>query len=277
MLVPTGEQFTAEAGEAVLTAALRAGLNLPAQLQGRSLRLLPGARAARATSIIHGRVRGHQRRGGIRTDSRCCARRMRSTDLRVEAREVRPAPDVEVKSLPCRVERLERSDRRRHGRVVLRLPAVETLQFRPGQYLDVMLPAGASQLSRSRMRRPMAALLELHVRRASSSGFTASCSTRMNRAPCCASRDRSGSSGCASSRRDRPLMIGGGTGYAPLRAMLRQLLADGDRRPGHAVLGCAHRSRPVRARLAGVNSTRTRPGFRYRAGAFAAGSHGRCA
>ena len=28
-----------------------------------------------------------------------------------------------------------------------------------------------------------------------------------------------------------PLFIGGGTGYAPLRAMLRQLLAQGDRRP----------------------------------------------
>jgi CDP-4-dehydro-6-deoxyglucose reductase len=27
-----------------------------------------------------------------------------------------------------------------------------------------------------------------------------------------------------------PIMVGGGTGYAPLRAMLRQLVADGDRR-----------------------------------------------
>ena len=36
------------------------------------------------------------------------------------------------------------------------------------------------------------------------------------------------------------VIIGGGTGYAPLRAMLRQLLATGDRRPLTLYWGGAH-------------------------------------
>ena len=171
VLVPTGEQFSADPAEAVLTAALRAGLNLPHSCKGGHC----GSCRAR---LLAGEVDyPWPRPAGISDEeirdgfALLCQARAR-TDLRVEARAVRPAPDVEIRSLPCRAERLARLTDDVMA-VWLRLPAVETLPFRPGQYIDVMLPAGRRR-SFSLANAPSdGALLEIHVRRASSQGFTA--------------------------------------------------------------------------------------------------------
>ena len=202
VLVPTGEQFTAEPGEAVLTAALRAGLNLPHSCKGGHCGSCRARLLAGDVDYPWPRPAGisdEEIRDGF---ALLCQARARS-DLRVEARAVRPAPDVEIRSLPCRAERLVRLTDDVMA-VWLRLPAVETLPFRPGQYIDVMLPAGRRR-SFSLANAPSdGALLELHVRRASQRGLHGAGVRRAaNPARCCASRDRSGSSGCASSRRDR--------------------------------------------------------------------------
>jgi len=229
VLVPTGEQFTAEPGEAVLTAALRAGLNLPHSCKG-------GHCSSCRARLLAGDVDyPWPRPAGISDEeirvgfALLCQARARS-NLRVEARAVRPAPDVEIRSLPCRAERLVRLTDDVMA-VWLRLPAVETLPFRPGQYIDVMLPAGRRR-SFSLANAPSdGVLLELHVRRASSEGFTAQVFDALE--PGALLRIE-GPLGQFWLRLESPrpvLMIGGGTGYAPLRAMLRQLVASGDRRP----------------------------------------------
>jgi CDP-4-dehydro-6-deoxyglucose reductase len=229
VLVPTGEQFSAEPGEAVLAAALRAGLNLPHSCKGGHC----GSCRAR---LLAGEVDyPWPRPAGISDEeirdgfALLCQARAHS-DLRVEARAVRPAPDVEVRSLPCRAERLVRLTDDVMA-MWLRLPAVETLPFRPGQYLDVMLPEGRRRSFSIASAPTDGALLELHVRRASSEGFTARVFDSLQ--PGALLRIE-GPLGQFWLRLESPrpvLMIGGGTGYAPLRAMLRQLLASGDRRP----------------------------------------------
>ena len=64
--------------------------------------------------------------------------------------------------------------RRCHGRV-LRLPVVEELHYLAGQYLDVILRKAAA-VALIASAPADGKLLELHVRKASSSGFTGSCS-----------------------------------------------------------------------------------------------------
>jgi CDP-4-dehydro-6-deoxyglucose reductase len=228
-LIPSGQDFTADGGETVLAAALRAGLNLPHSCKGGHCasclaRIIAGTVAypgARPTGITE-----EEERSGYAL--LCQARAM--TDLRVEAREVRPAPEVEVKSLPCRIERMERIADDVMA-VFLRLPAVEELHYRAGQYLDVMLSEGRRRSFSIASAPTDGPLLELHVRRASSSGFTGQLFDSMRAGTLLRIE---GPLGQFWFRADSPrpaLMVGGGTGYAPLRAMLRQLLAIGDRRP----------------------------------------------
>jgi len=228
-LIPSGQDFTVESGETVLAAALRAGLNLPHSCKG-------GHCASCLARILSGEVAyAGARPAGITEDEAgagfallCQARAL--SDLRIEAREVRPAPDVEVKSLPCRIERKERLAPDVMA-VFLRLPAVEELHYRAGQYLDVMLSEGRRRSFSIASAPADGRLLELHVRRASTTGFTAQLFDSLRPGALLRIEGPLGQFWLRAESPRPALMVGGGTGYAPLRAMLRQLVATGDRRP----------------------------------------------
>lgn len=228
-LVPTGQAFPADRDESILAAALRAGLNLPHSCKG-------GHCASCRARVLAGSVEypGGLPAGITPEEVRegyallCQARAV--TDVQVETREVRPAPDVEVKSLPCRIERMERVADDVMA-VFLKLPAVEELHFRPGQYLDVMLSAGRRRSFSIASAPADGRLIELHVRRASASGFTGQLFSEMRPGTLLRIEGPLGQFWLRTESPRPPLMVGGGTGYAPLRAMLRQLVAAGDRRP----------------------------------------------
>jgi len=261
-LVPTGRTFTADNGEPVLAAALRAGLNLPHSCKG-------GHCASCRARVLEGEFAYPGPRPPGLTDEEaregyallCQARAL--TDLRVETREVRPAPDVEVKSLPCRIERMDLLAPDVMA-VFLRLPAVEEFHYRPGQYLDVMLSEGRRRSFSIASAPSDGRLVELHVRRASKSGFTAQLFERMQAGTLLRIEGPLGQFWLRSESPRPALMVGGGTGYAPLRAMLRQLMATGDRRPVTLYWGAAEASGLYEhdwlERVA-----RERPGFQYRA------------
>ena len=228
-LVPTGQTFVAEPDEPVLAAALRAGLNLPHSCKG-------GHCASCRARVLAGEFAypGPRPPGLTEEEAReghallCQARAV--TDLTLETREVRPAPDVEVKSLPCRIERMDRVADDVMA-VFLRLPAVEEFNYRPGQYLDVMLSGGRRRSFSIASAPGDGRLLELHVRRASRSGFTGQLFDSLRSGTLLRIEGPLGQFWLRNESPRPPLMVGGGTGYAPLRAMLRQLIAGGDRRP----------------------------------------------
>jgi len=260
-LVPTGQTFVAEPGEPVLSAALRAGLNLPHSCKGGHC----ASCRARILAGEFGYPRG--RPPGITAEEEqqgyaLLCQAFALTDLSVETREVRPAPDVEVKSLPCRIERMDRVADDVMA-VFLRLPAVEEFNYRPGQYIDVML-AGGRRRSFSIASAPGdGRLIELHVRRASKSGFTGQLFDSMQSGTLLRIEGPLGQFWFRAESPRRPLFVGGGTGYAPLRAMLRQLVAAGDRRP--VTLYWGGRAVPdlyEHGWLAGLQQQR--PGFSYR-------------
>ena len=152
------------------------------------------------------------------------------TDITIETREVRPTPDVEVKSLPSRIDRMERLADDVMA-VFLKLPAVEELHYRAGQYVDFILSGGRRRSFSLASAPADGKLLEVHVRRASSSGFTGQLFDTMRAGTLLRVEGPLGQFWFRGDSPRHAVMIGGGTGYAPLRAMLRQLLAIGDRRP----------------------------------------------
>jgi CDP-4-dehydro-6-deoxyglucose reductase, E3 len=241
---PHGRTVPVAAGQALLEAALAAGLNLPHSCKSGHCgscraRLLSGTVAYPAGRPL-GITAAEQHEGYILL---CQARAQE--DVAVEARLIANVGDVEIKTLPCRIARLTMLAPD-VMQVWLRLPAVEHLQFQPGQYLDVLLD-GARRRSFSIASPPHdSALLELHVRRVSGGGFTGQLFAPTGSAvPALAEGALLRIEGPVGQFSYRPgtapvLMIAGGTGFAPLKSMLRHVLETGIRRDIHLYWGARH-------------------------------------
>jgi CDP-4-dehydro-6-deoxyglucose reductase, E3 len=157
----------------------------------------------------------------------------------VTARQIANVADVEIKTLPCRIERLTllAPD---VMQVMLRLPAVEPLRFQAGQYLDALLDDRRRSFSIASPPHD-SDLIELHVRRVQGGGFT----ERMFGAGALTTGSLLRIEGPIGQfiYKDGPgpvLMVAGGTGFAPLKSMLRHVLETGSIRRIHLYWGARH-------------------------------------
>ncbi len=215
----------------ILEAALAAHMNLPHSCKGGNCgscraRLLSGR-----VSYPRGRTMGLTESESQAGDVLLC-QAVALTDVVVEAREIRRVSEVEIKALPCRVERLERWAPDVMG-VYLRLPAIEDFQFQAGQYLDVMLP-GHRRRSFSIASPPHdAGLIELHIRKVSGGEFTVAVFDTLSVG------DLLRIEGPLGHFVYQPvidatmplILVAGGTGFAPIKSILRHVLESGVRRP----------------------------------------------
>jgi CDP-4-dehydro-6-deoxyglucose reductase len=223
-LANSGRSFSAAQGQSLLDAALVAGLNLPHSCKSGNCgscraRLLEGS-----TEYPHGRPLGLSDREVADGQILLCQARA-CGDVVLETTELHAADEARIRCLPCRVERAEALSHDVMG-VHLRLPAAEVFSFQPGQYIDVML-GGGRRRSFSIASPPHASrLLELHVRRVAGGEFTerlfAASPQRML-------LNIEGPLGQFVWRYSGApvLMVGGGTGLAPLLAMLTSAVASG--------------------------------------------------
>jgi CDP-4-dehydro-6-deoxyglucose reductase, E3 len=226
-LLPSNREFEAAADEPVLTAALRQHLNLPHSCKGGSCGSCRVRLVAGRIAYPHGRPAGIDAAEEAAGYALICQARALE-NLVIETREIRHVTDVEIRELPARVARMQRLAPDVMG-LWLRLPAIEPFTWQAGQYVDVMLP-GERRRSFSLANPPHdAALLELHIRRTPGGAFSEQVFGGMKEGsllriegPLGQFVYRPGS---------RPLLaIGGGTGYAPLKAILRAVLESGSRR-----------------------------------------------
>ncbi len=226
-VLPSHRDFEARVDEAVLAAALRQHLNLPHSCKGGScgtcrVRLLSGR-----VAYPHGRPSGIDASEEAAGFALICQARALD-DLVLETREIRHVTDVEIRELPARVARMQRLAPEVMG-LWLRLPAIEPFTWQAGQYVDVMLP-GERRRSFSLANPPHdAALLELHVRHAPGGAFSEQVFGGMKEGSLLRIEGPLGQFVYRAG--ERPLLaIGGGTGYAPLKAILREVIEKGAQR-----------------------------------------------
>jgi CDP-4-dehydro-6-deoxyglucose reductase, E3 len=237
---PHGRQLRVPASQGLLEAALSAGLNLPHSCKSGHC----GSCRARLVSghirYPHGRPLGltasEEQEGSILL---CQARP--ESDLAVEARLIASVSDVEIKTLPCRIAAL-RPLAADVMQLQLRLPAVEPLRFKAGQYLDVLLPGGRRRSFSIASPPHDAALIELHVRRVSGGGFTERLFAAGGADPPLGVGSLLRIEGPVGQFTYREgagpvLLLAGGTGFAPLKSMLRHALERGDTRRMHLYWG----------------------------------------
>jgi CDP-4-dehydro-6-deoxyglucose reductase len=113
--------------------------------------------------------------------------------------------------------------------VFLRLPAVEPLHFKAGQYLDVLLEGGRRRSFSIASPPHDSELIELHVRRVPGGGFTEALFETLHEGSLLRIEGPIGQ--FVYREQTAPaLMIAGGTGFAPLKSMLRHALEQGSTR-----------------------------------------------
>jgi CDP-4-dehydro-6-deoxyglucose reductase len=223
-ITPQGRTLTIGAEQPILDAALSAGLNIPHSCKSGHC----GSCRAR---LVAGRIRyPHGTPLGLSADEAragevllCQARA--ASDLTVAVRVVAQVADVEIKTLPCRIDSLKRLAPD-VMQVFLRLPSVESLPFQAGQYLDVLLEDGGRRSFSIASPPHDSDLIELHARRVAGGGFTERLFKEMRAGALLRIEGPIGQFVYRTGK--RPLiLIAGGTGFAPLKSMLRHMLERG--------------------------------------------------
>lgn len=234
LVEPHGRRITVAADRPILESALSAGLNLPHSCKSGHCASCRVQLRIGQVEYPNGLPLGVTAEEAAAGKILLCQARARS-DLVVQARLIASVTDVEIKTLPCRIARVTplAPD---VMQVFLRLPVVERLEFHPGQYLDILLDGGRRRSFSIASPPHDSDLIELHVRRVPGGGFTDGLwsSTGVGsllriEGPIGQFVYREGSAPV--------LMIAGGTGFAPLKSMLRHVLERGIDRSIHLYWG----------------------------------------
>lgn len=223
----SSRSFNAAADQPLLEAASHAALNLPHSCKGGNC----GACKAR---LVGGEIDYPNGKPLGLSDAEIadglillCQARARS-DLCIETFEMRAADSAATKRLPCRIERAVPLSHDVMG-LFLRLPIAEEFTFEAGQYIDILLPGGRrrsfSIASPPHDSRP----LELHVRRIAGGEFSDRLFQEDMRLSLLSIEGPLGAFTYRphTSQAPRMLLIGGGTGIAPLLSILRHLIENG--------------------------------------------------
>ncbi len=236
----SGKQFTVRADETILSAALRQGIMLSYSCRNGSCGSCQGR-------VLQGQVHYPQQPPQALNQQQLAAgeallcQAVPQSDLIIQAQELDAVRDIPVRLLPARVQSRDLLAPN-VARLRLKLPQGQRLQYLAGQYIDILLPGGERRAFSLANAPHEEAELELHVRHVEGGDFTEYVFHEM---PERAIVRFEGPLGTFFLREDstRPmLMMGGGTGYAPLKAMLEHALHSGLERSVHLFWGARNRA-----------------------------------
>ncbi|HET7403523.1 MAG TPA: CDP-6-deoxy-delta-3,4-glucoseen reductase, partial [Usitatibacter sp.] len=227
-LEPSGHTFTVAPGETLLEAALRQNIGLPYGCRNGACGSCKGI--LRAGELEYGDYQEralHDAERAVGKALTCCTRPL--TDIVFEVRELAGARDLAIRTLPCRVERVEKpvDD---VAILSLKLPTGERLQFLAGQYIDILLKEGKRR-SFSMANAPHDdQFLQLHIRKSPGGAFSNYVFDEMKER---AILRFEGPLGTFYLREDsdKPMIfVAGGTGFAPIKAQIEHLFHHGSDR-----------------------------------------------
>jgi len=235
VITPSDHRFPIEEHETILEAALKHGYVLPYSCRD-------GVCGACKGKVVSGQVDYGKANEGTLSDTEkstgmalfCCAKPL--SDLVIECREVSTVKEIPVKTLPCRVQKMEKAAADVMV-ISLKLPANERLQFLAGQYIDILLKDQKPR-SFSLANAPHDdELLELHVRNIEGGAFTHRVFNEMKERDLLRFKGPLGTFFLREDS-DKPIIfVASGTGFAPVKAIIEHALNSGIKRTMHFYWG----------------------------------------
>jgi len=232
----SGKQFEVLDDEKILDAALRQGIVLPYSCRTGSCATCKGR--VISGEIVHGDYQEQALNAAERSDGYAllCQARARS-DLEIEAREIAVAEEIEIKQLPCRVVGLQTLT---HDvmQVRLQLPRNQRFHYLAGQYIDLLTRDGRRRSFSIANPPGEEGVLELHVRRVPDGYLTSYVFEGMQERDLLRFQGPLGTFFLREENQDRRLIfVAGGTGLAPIKAILEHAFEEGVDRPMHFFWG----------------------------------------
>ena len=234
LIKPSDHHFNMGADETILEAALRHGFILPYSCREGVCGTCKGLLLQ--GTVDYGKydesyLSEAERGEGLALF--CTARP--TSDLVIECREVNAVKDIPVRTMPCRVQKLERFDDVMV--LYLKLPANDRLMFLAGQYIDILIKGGKAR-SFSLANAPHDdEFLQLHVRNISGGEFTNHVFTSMKERDILRFKGPLGSFFLREDS-DKPVVfVASGTGFAPIKSIIEHALYIGIKRPMHFYWG----------------------------------------
>jgi CDP-4-dehydro-6-deoxyglucose reductase, E3 len=229
---PSGRQFDAQSGEAILAAGIRQGIGLPYGCKD-------GACGSCKCKLVSGSVTHgpHQEKAlSVAEEAAgyilaCCG--VAQSDVVIESRQVTEAGAFPIKKMPVRVVSLERAS---HDVIVmkLQLPAADTFQFHAGQYVEFLLRDGdrrSYSMANAPHTQSAGPQVELHIRHMPGGKFTDHVFGAMKEKDILRVEGPYGSFFLREDS-DKPMvLLASGTGFAPIKAIIEHMRHKGIARP----------------------------------------------
>lgn len=240
---PANREFEVQRDEAILAGAIRHGIGLPYGCRD-------GACGSCKSRLLEGRVvHGAHQAKALTADEEaaglvltCCA--TPQTDCVIEARSVPGAGEFAVMKLPTRVLAITRPA---PDVAVLRLqlPANQAFRYHAGQYVEFIL-AGGVRRSYSMANAPdhlgTPPAIELHIRHMPGGVFTDQVFNTLKEKDILRMEGPFGSFFLRTDSAAPIVLLASGTGFAPIKAIIEQLRANGDQRTVTLYWGCRSRA-----------------------------------
>ena len=222
---PSGHEFEVEESESILDGAQRAGYILPYSCRN-------GVCGSCKNRVLSGRVDyGGASPTTLTEEDKakglallCQARALEN--VVIEAEEIDAVHDIQIRILPCRVAAMDKLAHDVMG-LKLTLPQNQRLQFLAGQYIDILLKDGRRRSFSLANAPHNDEQLELQIRHVPDGYFTTHVFEKMKQKDLLRFR---GPLGIFFLREDsgRPIiMVAGGTGLAPVKAILEHIFHVG--------------------------------------------------
>lgn len=231
----SGHEFTAEENETILDAALRQGVGLPYGCRNGACGKCSGEVLSGQTDYDTDALRAMAKKEHEAGKTLFCQAHAIS-DLEIKVREIVKSADIEIKTLPCRVEKMKLLT---HDVMMLqlKLPETERLQFLAGQYLEFLLKDGKRRAFSIANAPHDDAYIELHIRHVPDGQFGDFVFDGLKEKALMRIEGPLGSYFLREDS-DRPIILmGGGTGFAPLKGMLEHAFHINLDRPIHLFSG----------------------------------------
>ncbi len=231
---PSGHQFDVEEGETLLEAAMRQNIDLPYGCRG-------GVCGSCAGYLVEGEVFYDDEPIALDDEMKannqalfCVAKT--SQNLQISVDEIEGLENLDVKQLGCHVSS---KNHLCHDVISLQitLDNDERLQYHAGQYIEFILNDGKRRAFSIANAPHRDDLIELHIRHVDGGVFTDFLFQSM---PEHSALQMQGPLGSFYLRegRERPLILmGGGTGFGPLKAMIEHIEYVGFKQPVHLFMG----------------------------------------
>ena len=235
-LTPSNHQFSVDPNETILDAALRQDISLPYGCQS-------GACGACLCILTTGEVSypsGKTTALEGEAENACLAcQGVPKSDLELHIEEIKTDDLIEVQNLPCKI--IEKTLLCHDViKIVLKLPDEKSLVFRAGQYLNFILDDQRKRAFSIANAPHNDDFIELHIRHVDGGSFTDKAFNELKEKDIMRIEAPLGQFTFDSDSPNPVIMVAGGTGFAPLKAMIEHAIHIGQTKP--IILYCGVRA-----------------------------------